>query len=200
MSNAKTINRREFLINIALTLPTLAFLQACERHRYIRPEEELDLGTVKELLYSSTHIPIKSVLVYRDIDGWSALSTRCSYDGCDMTYQEPVLLCPCCKSRFTLDGIPYEGVTASRALPWIEVYYREGHLYANPGKIKDKKWRFTTPEIEEAIRKLRKEVKREDLDDEVKIPKLLTGEGDKEVGMMFLEEDPNMVQELDMIK
>jgi nitrite reductase/ring-hydroxylating ferredoxin subunit len=198
MPNTKFITRREMLITIGLS--SLAFTLGCERHRYIRPEAELDLGAVKELLYSMTHVPIKSILVYRDVDGWSALSTRCTYDGCDMTFQEPVLLCPCCRSRFTLDGIPYEGVTATRTLPWVDVYYREGHLYANPGKIKEKKWRFTTPEIEEAIRKLRKEVKREDLDDEVKIPNLLQGEGDKEVGMMFLEEDPNLVQELDMIK
>lgn len=198
MSSAKLITRRELLINLGLS--ALALSLGCERHRYIRPETELDLGAVKALLYSRTHVPIKSVLVYRDVDGWSALSTRCTYDGCDMTFQEPVLLCPCCRSRFTLEGIPYEGVTARRPLPWIEVYYREGHLFANPGKVKDKAWRFTTPEIEDAIRKLRKDIKREDLDDEVKIPKILKGEGDKEVGMMFLEEDPNLVQELDMIK
>jgi hypothetical protein len=91
-------------------------------------------------------------------------------------------------------------MTATRNLPWMEVYYRDGHLYGNPGKIRPKSWRFTTPEIEEAIRKLRKRIKEEGLKDEVKIPPILYGKGDGEFGMMFLEDDPNLIHQLEMIK
>jgi hypothetical protein len=78
----------------------------CERHRYVRPAGELDLGAVKDLLYTRVHNHVKAVLLSRDADGWSALSTRCTYRGCDLTFQEPVLLCPCSKTRFALDGRP----------------------------------------------------------------------------------------------
>ena len=72
-------------------------------------------------------------------------------------------------------------------------------MHSNPGKFKNPNWRFTSPEIEEAIRKLRKNIKEEDLDDEVTIPKLLEGKK-KEPGMMFLEDDPNMIHKLDQIR
>jgi len=194
----KVFKRREFIQTLVLGLSGIS-LVSCERQKYIRPEADLDLGPVKSLLYVKTHVPIKSVLVFRDPDGWHALSTRCTYDGCDLTYQEPVLLCPCCRTRYTMDGVPYQGGKARRNLPWVELSYRDGHLHSNPGKFKNLNWRFTSPEIEEAIRKLRKNVKEEDLDDEVTIPKLLEGKK-KEPGMMFLEDDPNMIHELDMIR
>ncbi len=179
---------------------SVLFLAACERHRYVREKEqkevELDLGTVKDLLITQTHIPIKSILLFRDIDGWSALSTRCTYEGCDLTYQEPILLCPCCHSTYDAGtGLPYSGSSASRALPWVEVSYREGHLYAHPGKPVDRKWRFTTPEIEEAVRKLRIQIRDEGVE-QVKIPKALMGKrGLDEEGQMFLEEQPKYAPE-----
>jgi hypothetical protein len=89
---------------------------------------------------------------------------------------------------------------ATRRLPWIDIYYKDGHLFANPGKIRPASWRYTTPEIEEAIRKLRKRVKEEGLKDEVVIPQILHGKGDGEFGMMFLEDDPNLIHQLEMIK
>ena len=148
----KIIKRREFIQTLVLGLSGVSLI-SCERQKYIRPEADLDLGPVKSLLYVKTHVPIKSVLVFRDVDGWHALSTRCTYDGCDLTYQEPVLLCPCCRTRYTLDGVPYQGGKARRNLPWVELSYRDGHLHSNPGKFKNPNWRFTSPEIEEAIRK-----------------------------------------------
>jgi Rieske Fe-S protein len=136
-------SRRLFLLG---TLASF-FCIACERHKYIREEEqkemELDLGPVKELLFTQTHLPLKSILLYRDINGWSALSTRCTYEGCDLTYQEPILLCPCCFSTYDMfTGLPHEGSTATRDLPWFEVTYKAGHLYAHPGKRVDRKWRL----------------------------------------------------------
>jgi nitrite reductase/ring-hydroxylating ferredoxin subunit len=205
-----TLSRRRFiraagLLTCAATLPL--GLSGCERHRYDRPAGELDLGAVKDLLYDVSHVREASVLVFRDIDGWSVLSTRCTYIGCDLTYQEPemaqgtaLLLCPCCRTRFRLTGDPYEGWPATVPLPWLDVYYRDGHLYAEPGRPKPRSFRFTTPQIEEAILELRKRIKDRDIISEVKIPEVLLGKGDGEVGGMFLEDDPNLIYELDMIK
>jgi nitrite reductase/ring-hydroxylating ferredoxin subunit len=173
----------------------------CNRHRYIRQAEELDLGAVEDLLYDKVHLRKHALVVFRDIDGWSALSARCTYIGCDLTYQDPVLLCPCCRSRFTLSGVPYSGYKAKEPLPWCDIYYKDGHLYANPGKVQTSKFRFTTPEIENAIRELRKQTKSEVLKGSVQIPEVLLGKGDNDlVGGQFLEEDPNVVHELQMLK
>lgn len=173
-----SFSRREFLLG---SLSLIAF-GACERSRYVREEAqkevELDLGPVRGLLYTQIHIPIKSVLLFRDIDGWSALSTRCTYNGCDLTFQEPVLLCPCCKSQFSLDGVPYSGSDASVSLPWIEVGYKKGHLYAYPGRVVKKETRFTTPEIEAAVRKLKLEVRDPNIASEARIPEALLGQKD----------------------
>jgi len=185
------ISRIAFILILGCTL----MLLGCERHRYDRTSEqsevELDLGPVKDLLYTETHIPSKSVLLFRDINGWSALSTRCSYHGCDLTHQEPVLLCPCCSTPFDLNGVPYSGYTATHNLPWMEVSYKAGHLYAHPGKEVSKTWRFTTPEIEESVRKLKIQVREEGVSDNIKIPKSLLGErGLDDEGQMFVEEQP----------
>jgi len=182
-----------------LSLSPLA-LSACERHRYVRPSVELDLGVVSELLYSVVHISRKSVLLFRDASGWAALSTRCTYLGCDLTYQEPVLLCPCCRTRYDLDGVPHQGWPAIHALPWFDITHRAGHLIVNPGKKRPASFRFTSPELEASIKKLKRRVKKEGMSDEVQIPEILKGKGDKRVGTMFLEEDPNMLYELDMIR
>ncbi len=203
---ALPFSRRFFLRGVTSALGlSLVSTTACERHRYIRPATELELGSVDELLYSIIHIRSKAILLFRDADGWSALSTRCSYRGCDLTHQEvgfrqEGLLCPCCHTRYSLRGIPHKGWPAKHPLPWVDLSFKEGHLYANPGAPRKSSWRFSTPEIEEAIRTLRKRVREEKLKDEVSIPGLLTGKGDGEVGVMFLEDDPNLVHELKMIK
>lgn len=202
LSRRALLQRAVVATPILLGLPALLGQLGCTRHRYVRPAGELDLGTVRELLYSVVHVRSKAILVFRDTDGWRALSARCTYVGCDLTFQEPILLCPCCKSQFDMTGAPLMGSLATEALPWIQVSYRkeEGHLYADPGKVVPATARFTTPEIEEAIRSLRERVKEEGLADEVKVPPLLQGSGDGEPGTMFVDEDPNLLHELDMIK
>ena len=205
-SEHRVFSRRSFLKGLLCSAPALVGassmlgLLGCERHRYIRPAGELLLGSVRELLYSVVHVRSKAILVYRDVDGWRALSTRCTYQGCDLTYQEENLFCPCCRSYFDHEGNLIPGGKAEHPLPWVTMFYKDGSLYANPGKIVPPTYRFSTPEIEEAVRKLRERIKEEGLADEVKIPKILTGAGDGEPGTMFIEEDPNLVHELQMIK
>ncbi len=192
------ISRRTFVVGGVSTLG----LMACERRVYRREEQQkdviLDLGPVRSLLYTQIHIPIKSVLLFRDIDGWSAISTRCSYNGCDLTYQEPTLFCPCCKSSFSLDGFPYAGGYATVPLPWIEVSYKEGHLYAYPGKVVPKKQRFTTPEIETAIRKLKLQIRDPSIASEARIPDSVQGKRDPEDdGPMFVDRAADLAKPLD---
>ncbi|MFN8388881.1 MAG: Rieske 2Fe-2S domain-containing protein [Bdellovibrionota bacterium] len=200
-------SRRAFLRSLTLAAVAGCFpLLGCERHRYIRPTAELDLGTVRDLLYSMVHVRIKSALVYRDGDGWRALSTRCSYDRCDLTlqtietYRDQYLLCPCCRSEFDLMGHPHPGGKAAHELPWMTLSYRDGHIFGDPGKPVSESTHFTTPEIENAIHRLRERIKEEGVGDEVKIPEILMGQADGEPGRQFLEDDPELIHRLQMIK
>jgi len=194
------ISRRNFLMLSAAAALLPLGLAGCERHRYVRPAGELDLGTVRELLYNIVNVRERAVLVYRDADGWRALSTRCTYNGCDCTYQDPILLCPCCRSQFDLEGRPLQGSKAKIPMPWMEIVYRDGHLYADPGKLVPASYRYTTPAIENAITKLRERIKDESISDETKIPEILLGGGTGEPGQMFLEDDPELMHKLQMIK
>lgn len=194
--------RRDVLKAFFTIFAAASFPISCNRHRYIREAEEIDLGAVKDLLYSRNHLRSTGVLLFRDVDGWAAMSSRCTYMACDLTYQESILLCPCCKSIFGIDGIPYQDSLATVSLPWLELFYKDGHLYVNtdPAKEKPSSWRFTTPEIEEALRELKERVKAESITDGLEIPKVLLSEYDKEIGGMFLEDDPNLISELKMLK
>jgi len=82
----------------------------------------------------------------------------------------------------------------------MEISYRDGHLYADPGKIVGASYHFTTPEIENAIRSLRERIKDEGIGDEAKIPDVLLGGGTGEPGQMFLEDDPELIHKLQQIK
>lgn len=202
MINLK-MDRRKFIqqsVSVFCLAQFGALLSACNRHRFVRPSEDLDLGSVRELLYSQVHVPARAALVFRDINGWRALSTRCTYIPCDLTYQDPVLLCPCCRSRFDLEGRKLEGSLAPDNLPWMEMFYKDGRLYANPAKIVPATYRFTTPEIEASIKLLRERIKDEGVGDEAKIPEVLLGEGNRDSGKMFLDEDPDLIKSIDEIK
>ena len=73
-------------------------------------------------------------------------------------------------------------------------------MFADPVKMVDANYRFTTPEIENAIRSLRERIKDEGIGDEAKIPEILLGSGTGEPGQMFLEDDPELIHKLQMIK
>jgi len=151
-------------------------LAACNR-RFNRPKGMYYLGEVKEFLFEETFVREKSFLVVRDMEGWGAMSARCTKEGCDLTYQERNLLCPCCNSVYSLDGKVEKG-PASHPLPWYQVGYDKNKLTANTGNEVKPSARFTTPEIEAALVKLRKELKEKDIDPNdptVRIPKVLLG-------------------------
>lgn len=166
---------------------------ACKR-RYVRPAGEHDLGDVDFLLHAQNYVPSRSILAFRDKDGWSALSTRCTRDGCDLTYQEDSLFCSCCSSKYDHRGVVISGPT-EEALPWYSMRFKDYHLYAHSGKIVDENYRFTTPEIEDAIARLKVRVETEGVKPGVKIPEILLGSGgDKPTQQKF---DPRVLDSID---
>ena len=153
------MQRRRFIGSALLAPFALMFLNGCDK-RFHRPGGEHNLGEVQYRLFPKQHIADRSMLLFRDEKGWWVMSTRCTYDGCDLTYQDQVLLCSCCKSAFTHEGKVING-PALDPLPFYEMFYKDKFLYAESGKHVKSDYRFTTPEIERAINKLRERIKKE---------------------------------------
>lgn len=104
------------------------------------------------------------------------MSTRCSYEGCDLTYEPQLFSCPCCGSRFAFDGRVING-PATEPLPWFQVSYRDNHLYADSGQLRPPEARYSTPEIEEAIAKLRQAIAEKGTKPGVEVPDILLNRG-----------------------
>ena len=173
------LSRRDFLRFSAGLGAMLLF--GCERH-YDRPAAQLKLGPVKDLLSSKQHIASKKILVIRDDGGWAALGTICTYDGCDLTFQDDTLLCPCCRSLFDHMGNLLRG-PARNSLSWYEVSYSDGNLFADSGKPVASSARFTTPQLEAALAKLREKLQENPtLLQDGTIPKILRELPEKSIG------------------
>ena len=169
----------------AIVLTGVIALGACKDH-YERPGGFHDLGEVKDLLYSEHFVQDRGFLVKRDAEGWSALSARCSNDGCELTYRDESLRCMCCGSEFDHDGHVMHG-PAKYPLPYYTLVYTDNHLYVDTNEEVKESYRFTTPEIEQAIAQLRERIKREGIRPGAKVPEILLGTGDNEPGEMFKE-------------
>ena len=188
----KLISRKQFIQNssgLMLLIASPALLSGilgCKRG-YTRPAGEYNLGQVKDLLYTQQLVRERDILVYRNKDGWSALSTQCSYEGCALSYQEERFLCTCCGSVFDHFGSVLKG-PAEAALPYLAINYSDGNLYADSSKVVTKEYRFTSPELEEAIARLEERIKKEGTRAGSQIPDILLGKGDQtETGPMFEE-------------
>lgn len=181
---------------IGLFAPQLLFASGCRRS-YTRPAHYYDLGPARELLLPVQHIRDASLLLFRDERGWAALSTNCSYDGCDLTLQESSLVCSCCGSVFSHEGNNVVGKAESN-LPWLalslEVKDGTDRLIAYSGRIVSSKERFTTPEIERYL-STQKRSGNSGGSTSVKVPEILKGRSDGQLGPMFKDYKPENLDE-----
>lgn len=175
------ISRRKFLNFSILSAISFAFI-GCHRD-FKRPAKVLLLGTLDQLLFNEVYIPDSKMLVFRDSSGWSALSARCTYDGCDLSYQEKDLYCPCCRSYFSHAGLVLSG-KADSSLPYFEMIFKDAKLYADSGKIVGANYRFTNSEIESVLTRMNLEIREHRVTD-VDVPGILIGKGPKTAGNMF---------------
>jgi nitrite reductase/ring-hydroxylating ferredoxin subunit len=153
------------------------FLPGC-RQNYERPYGEFDLGDVGQLIYDMQFVRDKAMLLFRDDNGWSVLSTRCTHEGCELSLQEDNLLCMCCGSTFSHRGL-VQKEPARRNLPWYRLRFADNHLYALAGEEVDSSYRFTTPELTKALEKVGERLK-EGVRPGGRIPEILLGTGDGE--------------------
>ncbi len=187
------MNRRVFL-----QLSVLSLVLGCEKS-FRRSAMRYDLGAVDQLLYSEQFIRDSSFLLKRDAAGWSVMSTRCSKDGCELSFQDQILTCSCCGSWFTHQGDPHRGA-ASSPLPYYRLSFEDDHLIADSGEEVSRKERFTTPEIEEILRRVRERLSREGIRPGVEIPDALLGHGSDDPQTMFKEQVQEAVAPLNVLE
>lgn len=162
------MNRREFLFLLIIAAAT-----GCQR-RFVRPGGEHQLGELKDLLRKRTVLRESGFLVFRDDQGWSVISSLCTYDGCNLTYQGKGFLCSCCGSRFTEQGGVLNGPT-QEVLPWFEIHFADNRLFTDSAKIVDQNYRFTNAEVETIVSQLMSQGAT--TDEAPKVPEVLLGDG-----------------------
>ena len=174
--------RRDFLVGLA-GVSFVGFAGCKEEFR--RSDEVLNLGQLEDLLFERQHVTRASVILFRDDKGWSVQSSRCTYDGCDLTYDPSYSFCSCCKAHFSFAGDVLKG-PATRPLPYYELFSDEGFLFVATGKQVDRNYRYTVPKFPELAREF-EETRKKKMKSNV--PPVLTGEGTKTGGKMFVESE-----------
>ena len=121
-------NRRSFLSLAALTsfvaalgtavagilrLPNPGVLPGPARRFKLGPPEEFAVG-------SETAFTEQNLVLFRDSEGFYAISTTCTHLGCTVARSREGFACPCHGSRFDANG-KVTGGPAPRPLPWLEV-------------------------------------------------------------------------------
>ena len=175
-STPASIERRTLLKRLLILVPGILICPAvssCKSESYTRPARSYSLGEIRNFLFKKVFLREKQLLVVRKSKGWSALSTKCSREGCDLTYQEKSFYCPCCSSHFSHEGKVLKG-PASINLPWLAVGSKGNLFEVDSGKIVSSTTTYTTDEIENVIKEYGFEFKEVDeIDMEaVKLPKI----------------------------
>lgn len=196
----KNYSRRDVLRVLGLSSLALLFpgcFSSCEKEAYIRPEGLYPLGDIMELLHPKQHVRDQAILVRLDDDGWSAMSGRCSHEGCDLTYQSNTLLCSCCRSVFDHFGVVLKG-PATHNLPYYEMTFKHDQLQADTSKVVPQSYRFMKPSIKDLVKELRLKAVEEGRG-MVQIPKILIGqEDDRRVGSLFKLDSEDKLYEAEM--
>jgi cytochrome b6-f complex iron-sulfur subunit len=96
-----------------LRLPNPAVLPGPARRFKLGPPEEFAVG-------SETAFAEQNLVLFRDSEGFYAISTTCTHLGCTVARSREGFTCPCHGSRFDANG-RVTGGPAPRPLPWLEV-------------------------------------------------------------------------------
>lgn len=191
------LSRREAILRLTALASAGSALSGC-RGEFMRPHARLDMGKVEQLLYERQHIRERALVAYRFSDGWSVMSSRCTYDGCELTYHDNGLLCSCCRSVFYFEGQVLKA-PAKHSLPFYRMETTNNRIYALAGDEVKRDYRFTTPELEKKVKGLRARGL-DQVGSRIKVPEVLKGEGTGEVGRMFVEEPPVSLADLGVVK
>ena len=96
-----------------LRLPNPAVLPGPVRRFKLGAPEQFAVGT-------ETAFADQSLVLFRDEDGFYAITSTCTHLGCTVARSKEGFACPCHGSRFDARGRVVGG-PAPRPLPWLEV-------------------------------------------------------------------------------
>jgi len=96
-----------------LRLPNPAVLPGPVRRFKLGPPEQFSAG-------SETPFADQNLVLFRDDEGFYAISSTCTHLGCTVARSKDGFACPCHGSRFNSQGRVVGG-PAPRPLPWLEV-------------------------------------------------------------------------------
>ena len=86
-----------------------------------RPRAALQAGPPEQFAAGSeTAFADQNLVLFRDDEGFYAISTTCTHLGCTVARSKEGFACPCHGSRFDSNGNVVGG-PAPRPLPWLEV-------------------------------------------------------------------------------
>ena len=163
---------------------------------YTRPAEIIDLGEIRYLLGRETYLRDQSVLVFFDEQkGWAVMSARSTINGCDLTYLDKFMFCPCSRVYWDHSGRPVSGQKAGN-LPFFQLYYekyddgqgmkveKKMHLLVNTAKIVPP-FQYLGPEgVLAAVPKIKEINELQQVNSAAKIPEVLKGKPDGSLGPM----------------
>jgi len=96
-----------------LRLPNPAVMPGPRRRFKVGSPEEFAVG-------SETAFAEQNLVLFRDSQGFYAISTTCTHLGCAVAQVQGGFACPCHGSRFDSNGNVIGG-PAPRPLPWLEI-------------------------------------------------------------------------------
>ena len=120
-----------------LRLPTPAVLPGPMRVYKLGAPARFAVGSV-------TKLDAAQMYLFRDEQGFHAISSVCTHLGCIVTHAEPEgFACPCHGSKFKVDGA-VTGGPAPASLPWLEILLSpDGQLQVNAESVVAKGTKFT---------------------------------------------------------
>lgn len=152
-SSAKALSRRAFLQKSGLVMQLIAIsslLPSCVRRQYIRSAQKCRLGPPLTFFFPFQIATEHAIAVKRRDKGWSAMDARCTYEGCDLSFDGKSLFCPCCKSIYSLEGSVLSPPAETPLKHW-RMSYESGHLIAFAGDSVERDQFFSLPELEEEM-------------------------------------------------
>ena len=134
-----------------------AVILACNSSGMKRPYGFMRLGTLEELSSSETYLPDQRLMVRRDANGFSVMSTTCTFDLTPLTRSEQVDSITW-RSSYTESEYAYNGEVkrgpTKHALPYYNIKIDaavyggvKDTLYAEVGTERDETWRFDPTKV-----------------------------------------------------
>lgn len=122
-------------VSLSLLASTIGFIRFLIPNAVYEPDRRFKVGLPEEIPLDGFVVkPDESVIIFRDVAGYHAISTTCTHLGCIVEKVGNGFDCPCHGSKFDEMGVPYAG-PAPAPLPWYEIFLApDGQLVVNLNK------------------------------------------------------------------